>query len=357
MATIEKRTGKDGQAQYRVKLRLRGHKPASATFARLTDAKRWAAETETRIREGRYFQHAEAKRHTLADLVDRYIAETLPTSKVRGKRERALLLRRWRDRLGHITLADLTGPTINEARSAMLGRITRLGRPVSAGAINRELMALSSMLTTAINDYGWLDDSPMRKLSRLTEPRGRVRFLSDTEREALLRECKAHSAALHAVVVCALATGARRGELLGLRWPDVDMQRSLVTFHQTKNGERRTVPIVGLARNLLASHGKVRRLDTDLVFPGDTGKPLEVGKMFRDACERAGVTDFRFHDLRHSTASYIAMNGGTLAEIAEVLGHKTLAMVKRYAHLTEGHTRSVLERMTTAAFGQSRQPS
>lgn len=351
MAVIEKREGKGG-TNYRVKLRLRGYPPTSATFDRLTDAKRWAAETETRIREGRYFQHAEAKRHTLADLIDRYIAETLPTAKVRGKRERALLLRRWRDRLGHITLAELTGPAINEARAGMLGRTTRRGMPVSAGSINREMMVLSSLLTTAVKDYGWIDDSPMRKLSRLTEPRGRVRFLDDAEREALLNECRAHSAALHTVVVCAIATGARRGELLGLKWPDVDMQRWRMTFHETKNDERRSVPIMGFAHTLLAEHRKVRRIDTDLVFPGDTGKPLEIGKMFREACERAEIKNFRFHDLRHTTASYIAMNGGTLAEIAEVLGHKTLAMVKRYAHLTEGHTRGVLERMNQRTFGQ-----
>ena len=352
MATIEKRTGKDGQAQYRVKLRLRGHRPTSATFDRLTDAKRWAAETEAAIRAGRYFDQAEARRHTVADLIDRYITETLPTSKIRGKRERHLLLYRWRDRLGHITLADLTAPAINEARSKMLGRITRLDKPVSAGSVNRELMVLSSLLGTAVKDYGWLDDSPMRKLSKLVEPRGRVRFLSDGERDALLRECKAHSALLHTVVVCALSTGARRGELLGLRWPDVDMQRGMLTFHETKNGERRTVPIVGLARELLVEHRKVRRLDTDLVFAGATSKPLEVGKMFREACARAGLVDFRFHDLRHTAASWIAMNGGTLAEIAEVLGHKTLQMVRRYTHLTEGHTRGVLGRMNQRAFGQ-----
>jgi len=353
MATIEKRIGKEGEAQYRVKLRLRGHRPASATFDRLTDAKRWASETETSIRAGRYFDQVEAKRHTLADLVDRYIAETLPTAKVRGKRERALLLRRWRERLGHITLADLTGPKINEARAGMLGRITRLGAPVSPGSVNRELMALSSLLTTAIKNYGWLDDSPMRKLTRLTEPRGRTRFLSDDERDALLRECKAHSPMLHTIVVCALSTGARRGELLGLHWRDVDMKRGLMTFHQTKNGEKRTVPIVGVARDRLTEHAKVRRVDTGLVFPGDTGRPLEVGKMFREACARADVENFRFHDLRHTAASWLAMNGATLAEIAEVLGHKTLAMVKRYTHLTEGHTRGVLERMNKAAFGAS----
>lgn len=351
MATFETRIGKDGSKQIRVKVRMRGHLPASATFNRITDARRWAAETETRIREGRYFQHAEAKRHTLAELIDRYLDETLPHSKVRARRERARVLGRWRESLGHLSLAELTKPVIHEARSKMLKKVTRLGKPITAGTVNRELMPLSTVLSVAVKDYGWLDDSPMRKLDRLSEPRGRTRFLSDAERDALLRECKAHSQVLHVLVVAALSTGARRGELLGLRWPDADMKRGLLTFHETKNGERRAVPLVGAAHELLAEHCKVRKIDCDLVFPGATGKPLEIGKAFREACQRAGVADFRFHDLRHTAASWLAMNGATLGEIAEVLGHKSMQMAKRYAHLTEGHTRGVLERMNKKAFG------
>src|SRR5205809_3426559 len=80
-------------------------------------------------------------------------------------------------------------------------------------------------------------------------------------------------------------------------------------------------------------------------------RPLSIREAFESAVERAGIKDFRFHDLRHTFASYLAMNGATLAEIAETLGHKTLAMVKRYAHLTEAHTRSVVERMNRAVFG------
>ena len=89
-----------------------------------------------------------------------------------------------------------------------------------------------------------------------------------------------------------------------------------------------------------------------LVFPDATGKkPLGIREAFEGAVERAGIVDFRFHDLRHTFASYLAMNGASLPEIAEVLGHKTLAMVKRYAHLCEAHTRSVVERMNRAVFG------
>ena len=102
----------------------------------------------------------------------------------------------------------------------------------------------------------------------------------------------------------------------------------------------------------MREYSNVRRVDTDLVFPGAKGRPLAIGKMFAEALERAGIGNFHFHDLRHTAASALAMNGATLAEIAEVLGHKTLEMVKRYAHLSEGHTRGVVGRMNAAMFGE-----
>jgi integrase len=371
VATIETRK-REGKTVYRVKVRLRGYPPADATFDRVTDAKRWAAETETAIRAGRWFQHVEAKRNTLSDLIRRYRTEHLPTAGLRSTHDRTEYLKFWEAQLGKLTLAEVTPAKIVQVRNALSNGITRRGHKLAPASVNRYLSALRHCLNIGVRDFGLLDDNPMRKVKQLTEPRGRVRFLSIPEREALLRECKAHSDTLHLIVVLALSTGARRGELLGLRWPDVDLQRGMLTFHDTKNGERRSVPLVSFAADRMREHAKVRQLGNDLVFPGKTrkppetdktdksleidktcnkGKPLEIGKMFAEALDRAGIADFHFHDLRHTAASALAMNGATLAEIAEVLGHKTLQMVKRYAHLTEGHTRGVVGRMNQAMFG------
>ena len=194
----------------------------------------------------------------------------------------------------------------------------------------------------------------MRKVTKPRLPRGRVRYLSDLERQRLLTECQAsRNPHLYIVVMLALSCGARKTELVSLRWSDVDLKRCTLTFHETKNGERRTVPLTGQALNLMRHHAKVRRLDTLFVFPNDQGKRyFRFRETFENAVKRAGIADFHFHDLRHTAASYLAMNGASLHEIAEVLGHKTLAMVKRYAHLSEGHTRSVVERMNRAVFGE-----
>src|SRR5262249_42891209 len=131
-----------------------------------------------------------------------------------------------------------------------------------------------------------------------------------------------------------------------------NLKRGTLTFQETKNGERRTVPLTGYALDRLKQHGQVCPPDAHAVFPIYTStKRRRISDAWGHAIKRAGITDCHFHDLRHSFASYLAMNGATLAEIAEALGHKTLAMVKRYAHLTEGHTRSVVERMNKAVFG------
>jgi integrase len=149
----------------------------------------------------------------------------------------------------------------------------------------------------------------------------------------------------------------RRGEIMNLTWDRVDLHRRAITLRpeDTKSQERRSAPIVGHAHEVLKELSKVRRIDTHLVFPAPVDgrtepKPIDITSAWERALKKAGIEDFRFHDLRHTAASYLAMNGATLAEIAEVLGHKTLQMVKRYAHLTESHTSKVVERMNRAVF-------
>lgn len=142
---------------------------------------------------------------------------------------------------------------------------------------------------------------------------------------------------------------------MSLTWEDVDLHQGRATLHETKNGERRVVPLSGKALELLKAHAKVRRLNTSLLFPGkNPQKPMDLRTPWESALKKAGIEDFRFHDLRHSAASYLAMNGASLAEIAEVLGHKTLQMVKRYAHLSEAHSAGVMERMNARIFGHEK---
>ena len=354
MASIRKRTNKDGSTSYRVDIRLKGHPAERATFTRLTDAKAWAQDTESAIRDGRYFKTRESQKHTLGELIDRYIRDVLPTKPKQSSSQKQQL--EWfKAEIGAHTLADVTPAKIVECRDKLLTEESlKIGKTRAPATVVRYLAALSHAFTIAVNEWGWLDDSPMRKVKKPALPRGRVRFLSEeVERPRLLKACEESSNPyLYPVVVLALSTGMRQGEIMGLTWEDVDLHQGRATLHETKNGERRVVPLSGKALELLKEHSKVRRLDTALLFPSkNPKKPVDLRAPWEAALKKAGIEDFRFHDLRHSAASYLAMNGASLAEIAEVLGHKTLKMVKRYSHLSEAHTAGVVALMNARIFG------
>jgi len=353
MATIEKRTTESGETSYRVKIRLKGYPAQTATFKRLTDAKKWIQDTESAIREGRHFKTAEAKKHTLADLVDRYIKDVLPTKPKQSYAQRPQL-ERWKAEIGSYSLADITPALIVECRDKLLTEPTPRGEQRSPATVVRYMAALSHAFTIAVNEWQWLENSPMRKVKKPKESRGRVRFLDDDERAKLLTACQQSSnKQLYMCVILALSTGMRQGELMGLKWQDVNLKDGVIILHETKNGERRRVPLAGHGLELLREHAKVRRLDTQLLFPGNIhkDKPIDLRKPFETALKAAEIVDFHWHDLRHCTASYLAMNGASLAEIAEVLGHKTLQMVKRYAHLSDGHVSNVVASMNAKIFG------
>ena len=350
MGDITKRVSESGEITYRVRVRLRGHPLVSATFTSKSKAKEWIQLTEAAIREGRYFKHAESKKHTLGDLVDRYIRDVLPTKPKSLVKQTAQLLW-WKSQIGKHLLSDVTPALIVEYRDKLSQGITVRESKRAPATVVRYLAALSHAFSIAVKEWGWLDDSPMRKITRPKEPRGRIRFLSDDERKILLQVCKeSQHPYLYMIVVLALSTGMRQGEILNLTWNNIDLNTNRIILHDTKNGECRVLPLVGHAQELFIQHSKSNHGST-LLFPGQNRqKPCDLRYVWEKAIEDAGIEDFRFHDLRHSAASYLAMNKATLGEIAHVLGHKTLQMVKRYAHHSEPHTAKVVTQMNTNIF-------
>lgn len=355
MASIHERIDKDGKTRYRVQIRLRGSRPQVATFDRKTDAKRWIQEVESGIREGRHFKTNESKKHTLNELIDRYIREIIPEKKKSGPKQKAQL-EWWKAQIGHTLLCDVTPQLIAEQRDKLKNGVTYRGSKRSPSTVVRYLAALSHAFTIAVREWAWLEVSPTRNVTKPTEPRGRVRFLSDEERARLLQVCKESSNPyLYTVIVIALATGMRQAEIMNLTWADVDLAKGRIVLHETKNGEIRVVPIAGLALQLLREHDRIRRVDSVLLFPGNKNPrlPVDLRSPWERALKLAGLSNFRFHDLRHSAASYLVMNGASLTEVSEILGHKTLSMVKRYAHLSEAHTAGVVASMNEKIFGRN----
>ncbi len=183
MAYIQERKIDDGKIHYRVQIRLRGYPTASATFERKTDAKLWVQQTESAMREGRHFKTAEAKKHNVGELSDRYIQNVIPT-KPKNAAATTAQLKRWKSQMGHCLLSDLTPALIAEQRDILLKGKTFKGTIRSPSTVVRYLAALSHALSVATKEWGWLEESPMRKVTKPSEPHGRVRFLNDEERVA-----------------------------------------------------------------------------------------------------------------------------------------------------------------------------
>lgn len=347
MATIESRIAKDGTKSYRVKVRIRGEKPRTQTFKRLTDAKTWAAKAESDLGHGTYVPTTADRRKTLANLIDAYLTDYLPTRGIRDEGKQRALLAWWREQYGHVTLDRLKPSLIADVRNALMQRKKRNGEPLSGATVNRHLAALSAVCKWAWKEKQWLPSNPVLAVTKARESTGIVRYLSDEERIALLDAARAdENPNIHCVVMLALATGARASNIRFLRWEDVDLKKWQLHFKKTKNGDARTVPVVGAAQAALQEQFDRDPTGKGWVFKGwKDDAPASFESSWKRVRGNAGLENFRFHDLRHTTASYLTMNGATLAEVAEALGHRTLVMAKRYSHQSGEHVRNTLEKM------------
>jgi integrase len=185
MATIQARLTQSGRTHYRVQIRL-GSAHASATFPTLGAARRWAALTEGALRAQRQEPTLEAAHHTLADVLTRYSRDILPTKSPRTAVNQAIHLAWWQEALGTKRLIDLTPAYVVTCRD-------RLAHDRAPATVNRYVSTLSHALSVAAVEWQWLPESPLRRVRRLREPRGRVRYLTDDERERLLQACQASS--------------------------------------------------------------------------------------------------------------------------------------------------------------------
>jgi integrase len=212
-----------------------------------------------------------------------------------------------------------------------MGDTSRLGRPITAASINREKATLRHMLRLA-EEWGYIDRAPRIRMGK--ESQGRLRFLLEPEADRLLEVCaKSPSRHLYTIVVVALAIGMRQGEIFGLTWNRVDLTRGVFQFEMTKTGKRREVPMNGTVYTLLAAWPEATRVGH--VFATASGRAVHsVRTAFENAVETAKIEDFRFHDLRHTCASWLVMAGRPLLEVKDLLGHATITMTMRYAVAT-----------------------
>lgn len=213
-------------------------------------------------------------------------------------------------------------------------KIRRLGE-VSASTVNRELATLSHMFETGI-DWGKLDGNPVKAVKKLKEPPGKIKYFSIEEINNLVDNCNVSY--LRIAILIAVNTGMRKGEILSLKRSDIDLEHRIISIEESKSGKRRDIPV----NNVLFEHLKewMNGSEIEEVIPiGDFKRSYET------ACRKAGLDDITFHTLRHTFASHLVMEGIDLATVKELMGHATIQMTMRYAHLSPDHRRAAVNRL------------
>lgn len=365
MASIRERQKGDGTSVFHVQVRQAGFPSRTASFPTRRLAERWAKTVEAEMIEGRHFRTAEGRRRSIADAIDRYIAEELP--KKRNGSMHRVCLPWWKEKIGDLKLADVTPAVIAEYRGKLTretytranpkAKRTSLAEGATAktytrsnSSVNRYLACLSHVFTVARKEWHWIAHNPFDGVAKLREAKGRTRYLTDDERSKLLT-ATAGDVTLHCLVVLALSTAARAGELLRLTWRDVDLKEGRLLFRVTKNAEPRAVWLHGEGLRLLKVREKVRAADVQSVFPGSSNKgEYDYKKPFAAALEAAGILDFRFHDLRHSAATYLAMQGASEQQLRAIGGWKS-GIVSRYVHIASTDARGALKKLAAKIGG------
>ena len=331
MSTILKRETKTG-VKYQVRIKQGDRILKTKSFAKLKLAREWK-------------QRMEADKDLMAATgcpgsvmrFESFCAEYLSQWKGKSIESQTSRLAWWQKFIGNKRLTDITS---HEVRTG-LKIVEEIWAP---GTVNRYRTVLSGAFTYA-KKQEYVLRNPVESTSCLTTDDKRVRYLSDDERERLLKACKgSRYHRLYLIVMLAISTGARKSELINLRWSDIDLKVGKAIVKETKNGDPR---ILTIPAHICALLQDIQEIGNGLVFPSakNPQRPAYFRKAWESALKVAGVEDFRFHDLRHTTASYLVMSGATLYETGEILGHRSQQTTARYAHFSIKHKKELTDRI------------
>ncbi|WGD28939.1 site-specific integrase [Ancylobacter sp. WKF20] len=331
MATIRKRG-----AKWQVQVRRKGCPPLARSFIQKSDAQAWARQVELEADRGDLPVNAKvANQTTVADIVQRYIAEIVPRK--RGGHIEALVLGAFlRHRLSQLVLSKATTAEFAAYRDERLKR-------VRGATIRREFSILRHCFDTAMKEWGVsLKTNPIKQVTMPPDSKGRDRRLEDGDGASLLNAMTTPATAyLRPFVLLLIETGMRRGELLSIRWKDVDLKARTIHIAKTKNGYPRTIPLTPKAVELLATLDR----SCERVF---SISPNAVRLAWVRLRKRAGLEGLRMHDLRHEAVSRFFEYGLSVPEVALISGHRDTRMLSRYTHL---RPERVAEKLAQAITG------
>ncbi len=292
------------------------------------EAERALAVIQGKIYSGTFDINVYSKTITFRELADAYIKHAKAHKK--SWRRDMTSLRKLLIEFGDMRLDDITPFHIENYQ-------LKRREEVSPASCNREIQCLKYMLNLGLR-WGKNSKNPAREVKLFKERNGRLRFLSEDEIIRLIDSC---SDQLRPVVITAVYTGMRRGEILNLKWDDINFERNLIQIDETKSGSPRDVPMSDFLRETMLALKS--RSSHEYVFVNRLGKPYrDVRESFSRALKKAQIKDCTFHTLRHTAASFLVMSNVDLVTVKEILGHKTIQMTMRYSHLTGKHKQQAM---------------
>ncbi len=308
VATIRKHRSK-WQAQVRIK----GVKSITRSFAKKSEAITWSTITESEIRRGKFIDPRLAESITVADAIDRHLSELKsvdPARVSRCKRLKALL--------GAYSLAKLSNSHLAKYRDQRMNSVSPM-------TVIHELSILNRVLVLANTEWGVQIPGGIPRVQLPRKPPGRERRLSKEEESRLLAALE-EEPLVSDIVIAALETGMRRGEVLNIQTNDYDLESRTLLIPTTKTGVPRTIPLSSRAAPALK---RAETSEGQKCFPIASDR---LHRIFKKACHEAGIEDFRFHDLRHEATSRFFELGLNTLEVAAITGHQSIEMLNRYTH-------------------------
>lgn len=310
-------------------------KRESSHSNKFNDAQLLLADRQQTIGKGEEPEVKKIPNHTFRELAEKY--QTWIKGRQKSAKTKGYIIGQLLSVFGDIQLKRFNTSMADHLQTDLINK------EYKASSNNKVLNVLKHMFRKATEWEMVSEDvlKRIRKVKPLRDNSRRLRYLSKEECQALINACDPH---VKPIVVTALNSGMRRGEVLGLRWDNLDLKHGFILLDITKNGERREIPINKTLEALFLDKSLIRRIDTPYVFyDAVTGKPYQnVKRSFYTACRRAGIRDFKFHDLRHTFASHLVMGGVDITTVSRLLGHKSLNMTLRYSHLAPSHMKNAV---------------
>ena len=350
MATFIPIEGKKG-TKIKAIIRVKGYKTVCKTFSGITLARSWAKKTESSMEDGTYVEKSietelkinKVKIEYISELINHFRDTVAPTRYVDSEKYNCMY-NWWIDKIGNIKVINITASDLTACKQLLLTEEIETGQPRKANTINKYLMALSTILTYARDELELIEYNPMSKVKIVPKPDGRKRYLSIEELAIYLAACKEHSEMIYLFVLIALGTGGRYTEVQTLKVENVDFQNQRVYYIDTKNNTSRGVYIDSDVMEFLKFYLEKNNIKTGYIFKGKRkdALPFIRGKVY-EIIREVGLENFTVHDMRHTFASYAAMNGASLLDIAEMLGQTAITVTRNYTHLTQKHIDNVVK--------------